>query len=122
MNKVSTAWGSNKSQGGILGNDMESTYKDLFMIQSSMEVPDMYRAIDTVMRRINTYEYDYMADEEEARQVGCDVQKLNPCRSTRKSMELVEGYKLKINIDRAIGWMLIKIMESNLAPISIMPR
>lgn len=32
MNKVQAAWGNNKSQGGILGNDMEATYKDLFMI------------------------------------------------------------------------------------------
>lgn len=36
-------------------------------------------------------------------------------------MELVESYKLKINLDRAVGWMLVKIMESNLAPISVMP-
>ena len=37
-------------------------------------------------------------------------------------MELVESYKLKVNLDRAIGWMLMKISESNLAPISIMPK
>ena len=81
----------------------------------------MYKAIDTVMRRINTYEYEYQADETEAAQLSCKVTELNPCRSDRQKMELVDGYKLKINIDRAIGWMLTKIMESNLAPISIMP-
>ena len=37
-------------------------------------------------------------------------------------MELVEGYKLKVNLERAIGWMLIKISESHLAPICIMPK
>ena len=33
----------------------------------------MYRAIDTVMRRINTYEYCYENDETEAKQMGCEV-------------------------------------------------
>ena len=38
-----------------------------------MEVPQMYKAIDTVMRRINTYEYEYVADEAEAKQLGCKL-------------------------------------------------
>ena len=73
------------------------------------------------MRRINTYEYEYQGDEAEAAKLGCKLTELNPCRRDRQRMELVDGYKLKINLDRAIGWMLTKIMESNLAPISIMP-
>ena len=31
----------------------------------------MYKAIDTVMKRINTYEFEYEADELEAKQQGC---------------------------------------------------
>ena len=81
----------------------------------------MYKQIDYVMNRINTYEYEYQADEREANEVGCKIEQLNPCRQGRRKMELVESYKLKVNLDRAIGWMLQKIQESNLAPIAIMP-
>lgn len=43
----------------------------------------MYRTIDGVMRRINTYEYEYLADEREAEKLGCKLTELNPCRRDR---------------------------------------
>ena len=73
MNKVQDAWSRNKSAGGLLSNDMEASYSDLFLIEGRMEVPEIYKAIDAVMRRINTYEYDYEADEADARSAGCEV-------------------------------------------------
>ena len=66
MGRVQDAWQSNKSTGGIIGNEMEATFRDLFCIDGGMEVPDMYKAIEKVMRRINTYEFEYEADEREA--------------------------------------------------------
>ena len=87
-----------------------------------MQVPEMYKTIDAVMRRINSYEFEYEFDEAEAREMNGSVSALNPCRPNRVKMDLVESYKLKINMDRAIGWMLQKIMDSSLAPISIMPK
>ena len=121
MEKVSDAWSHNRG-ACIIGNEMEASFRSLFLIEGNMQVPEMYRAIDAVMRRINTYEFEYEADEQEANQMNCKLSQLNPCRLNRKKMELVESYKLKINLDRAIGWMLMKIMESKLAPISIMPK
>ena len=122
MNAVSDAWSRNKNTGGLLSNDMEASYKTLFLLNGGMEVPEMYCAIDNVMKRINTYECDYEADEQEAKTLCCEVANLDPCRPNRKRLELVESYKLKVNLDRAIGWMLTKISDSNLAPISIMPK
>lgn len=117
MGKVKDAWSRSKTQGGIVSNEMEASYRDLFTIFHDIAVPDMYQAIEKVMQRINTYEYEYENDEAEAHKLYCKVSDLDPCRENRKKMDLVESYKLKVNIDRAIGWLVKKLIASNLATI-----
>ena len=46
MGKVQDAWSKNKFQGGIIGNELEASFRDLFLIENRMEVPEMYKAID----------------------------------------------------------------------------
>ena len=59
-------------------------------------------------------EYDFNADEVEARQKGCDISDLDPCRPERVKFPYAESYKLKIQIDRAIIWLVEKIHKANL--------
>ena len=86
-----------------------------------MEVPEMYKTIEEVFGRINSFEYDFNKDEEEARKKGVMPSELDPCRNNREKFPYAESYKLKIQIDRAIIWLVEKIHKANLQPIMIQP-
>ena len=40
---------------------------------------------------------------------------------TRTKLPLTESYQMKIQLDRAVGWLIEKINESNLEDIAITP-
>lgn len=79
-----------------------------------MEVPEMYKSIEEVFKRIDSFEFDFNKDEEEAKQKGLPTSELDPCRTHREKFPYAESYKLKIQIDRAIIWLVEKIHKANL--------
>ena len=117
------AWMKTKNSNSWMIFNQDLAEDDgLFKLDSNMEIPDMYKAINEVMTRLNTFEYDFRKDEEEAKSLGKQASQLNPYRKNRVKLPLAESYKLKISVERVVGWMEQKILESNLAPISITPQ
>ena len=118
MNQVTADW-KRTNPGGAVANSLEASYEGLFSIVYDMDVPEMYKAIEEVFKRIDSFEFDFTKDEEEANQKGCHPSELDPCRANRVKFPYAESYKLKIQIDRAIIWLVEKIHKANLQPIMI---
>jgi hypothetical protein len=49
-----------------------------------------------VFNRINSFDYDYEKDEDEARRTFCSVENLGAYRPNRVQLPLAESYNLKI--------------------------
>ena len=82
---------------------------------------DLYTGLEAVFNRINSFDFDYEKDEMEARQKFIPVQQLQQNCTDRAKLPMQESYNLKIQLDRAVTWLVDKINDSNLDPISITP-
>lgn len=96
-------------------------FRNLFFLTKDTEVTELYKTLDKVFKRINSFDFDYEKDEDEAKKNYCSVESLDPYRKNRIELPLAESYNLKISMDRAVTWLLDKIFASNLDPIAITP-
>ncbi len=60
------------------------------------EVTELYSSLERVFNRINSFDFDYEKDEEEARRTFCSVENLGAYRPNRVQLPLAESYNLKI--------------------------
>lgn len=56
----------------------------------------MYTKIDAVFQRINSFDFDYEQDEQEALRTYTAVESLDPFRTHRVRLILADAYSLKV--------------------------
>ena len=62
--------------GGLPNYNQPVKFRDLFNLSRDTEVTELYSSLERVFNRINSFDFDYEKDEEEARRTFCSVENL----------------------------------------------
>ena len=67
-------------------------FRDLFNFSKETEVTELYTGLEEVFNRINSFDFDYEADEKFAREKFIAIEQLDPMRPNRVKFNLKDSY------------------------------